>query len=548
MNAVRFAPLLLLAAVACGGPTEDAKSPTEGGGSAAGSAAQKPTVLGDDNIEVKPVTEIKGVVFEPEALARPGMPLVNAKKKIALDKQRAAFASKKDKVEKEAAAEVLATMLYDDSKLNKQNEQANFTEARQALRDAATYSGDKVDEITLRMIATFDLALDDHASAEKSWAALVAKVPKDKEVDTFRAWWANSLLKQYKNAEALAVVSTVPLSEKQPELAYVAAWAKLRTGDLGGAWQAIVIAAKGWGTNANRDIVDRDVMLFAARTNVAAADTIAQLTALYVTPKNSGMQKAALYALLARLGLQAYGLSGRWADGVKTLEQAVATSGSTIPPEDLPVVRYSEADFTLRLDDPSAVAKFAKQALEALPGCGAKCPPKDMAEYVQNIYLGMGRVFHLLYGTSNDTRFYQPAHDIYAMTLPLATDPATREQEKSDNGKLELTLKNTKAGRGKHDAQAIGVLLSRHNQEVQTCYELALMANPKVGGTITLNLESDQTGVIKGASTEPKAGLADMSAVAGCIAEHAKSWKLPTKGQAGATRIKMSYSFTVRKP
>jgi len=231
---------------------------------------------------------------------------------------------------------------------------------------------------------------------------------------------------------------------------------------------------------------------------------------------------------------------------VSTLEKALSTN-TTVPVEDLPVIRYSEADFTLRLDDPSAVAKYAKQALDALPGCGAKCPQKDKDEYVQNIYLGMGRLFHLLYATSNDKRYYQPAHDIYAMTIPLMTDPATLKQAKADNAALELTLKNTKVGSGKHDPQAVGVLLSRHNQEVQTCYEAQLFGNPKLGGTMTLNLESDATGVIKGTATEPKAGLADMSAIAGCVAEHAKSWKLPTRGRPGSTRVKLSYSFAVRK-
>ena len=107
---------------------------------------------------------------------------------------------------------------------------------------------------------------------------------------------------------------------------------------------------------------------------------------------------------------------------------------------------------------------------------------------------------------------------------------------------LEQTLKNTKAGTGTHDKDAIGALLGRHNQEVQACYEQGLAANPKLGGRLVVNLEAEQSGAIKGAATEPKAGLADMSAVAGCVAEHAKAWKLPKRGMAGTTRIKLTYS------
>ena len=93
----------------------------------------------------------------------------------------------------------------------------------------------------------------------------------------------------------------------------------------------------------------------------------------------------------------------------------------------------------------------------------------------------------------------------------------------------------------------IGALLDRHSQEVQACYEATLAANPKLAGTVTLNLETDQTGVIKGVSTDPKAGLADLSAVAGCVAEHARSWKLPKRGTAGTTRIKLTYAMSLRK-
>ena len=76
MNVVRFAPALLLAVLACGGPQDDAKTTTPGGGGS-GSGSAKATVLGDYTFEI-PKTDIKGVVFEPEALGRPGMPLVES--------------------------------------------------------------------------------------------------------------------------------------------------------------------------------------------------------------------------------------------------------------------------------------------------------------------------------------------------------------------------------------------------------------------------------------------------------------------------------------
>jgi hypothetical protein len=213
-----------------------------------------------------------------------------------------------------------------------------------------------------------------------------------------------------------------------------------------------------------------------------------------------------------------------------------------VSPSDRLVIRYSQADFTVRLDTPDVAVGYAKQAIDAIGLCDAKCTAKDKADIVQGVYL-MGRLFHILYATANDHRYYQPAHDLYALTIPLLTDPALQAQAQKDAKILETTLKNTKVGTGTHDKGAVGALLARHTPEIQACYEAVLGTNPKLGGTITLNLESDATGGIKGASTEPKAGLTDLSAVATCLVEHAKQWKLPKRGMAGNTRIKTSYTF-----
>jgi hypothetical protein len=60
-------------------------------------------------------------------------------------------------------------------------------------------------------------------------------------------------------------------------------------------------------------------------------------------------------------------------------------------------------------------------------------------------------------------------------------------------------------------------------------------------------LESDQTGVIKGAATEPKAGQADIAGVASCVLDRAHKWKLPTRGKPGSTRLKLTYTLSPRK-
>jgi len=489
-------PFLLCALVACGGTPDQKTTPTGGG---TGSGGGKPAAAGDVTFDVGPI-DVKGVVFEPEALGRPGMPLVEAKKKVTIEKQRTVFTSTKDPVQKEAQAAILATLLFHGS---------------------------------------YELLLEDYPAAEKAWSALVNKAPKDKDAAYNRAWWAYSLLQQAKNADALAVVKDESVSAKQPELAYVTAWAKWRAGDDAGAWTAIVAAAEGWDKQSpSYDALVRDVYLFAGRANVSLAEITPKMYALF-----GAKQPRQQFEVLAKLGLQSYQYAGRWADAVAAIDAAFKIGGATVLPNETPVLRFQQADFTVRLDDPVASAAFAEQAIKALPTCGAKCSEKDKQDIVLGAF-GMGAVFHSLYATSNDVRYYQPAHDLYAATVTLIMDEGRRNEAAKNQAILEATLKSTKAGTGTHDKTRIGPYLERHNQEVQACYEAALAANPKLGGRLTVTLESDQTGAIKGVTSDPKAGLAD---IAGCATEHAKAWKLPKRGSAGNTRITLTYALSPRK-
>src|SRR5690606_18056782 len=106
----------------------------------------------------------------------------------------------------------------------------------------------------------------------------------------------------------------------------------------------------------------------------------------------------------------------------------------------------------------------------------------------------------------------------------------------------------TKVGTGTHSKDAVGVLVGRHTQEVQACYEERLVANPKLGGTLVVTLEADQTGAIKGVATEPRAGQADLAAVAGCVAERARTWVLPKRGMPGTTRVKATFTLAASQP
>ena len=542
---------LLFGLVACGGGApEGSTTPAAGGGSA---TTSKPTAAGDVSFDV-PNIEIKGIAFEPQALGTPGMPLAEpkgqrapltgAKMDAQIAKHRETVTKTKDAVQKQAQAALLATMLYHKSKETPNDQQKLWTEARQALRDSIP-GGDyaKADEITLRMLGSYELLLGDIPNAEKAWGALVANSPKSKDLQYNKAWWAYTLLLEYKNAEALAAVKDEAISDKVPELAYVAAWAKWRTGDSAGAWQAIVTALKGWGNNPGRDALDRDVLLLAGRAKVGMPAAVDALSPIF------GKGADQLYELYAKLGLQSYQFAGRWADGVAALEKALTTIGAKVPANDLPVIKYQQGDYTVRLDDPATAAKYALEALKALPACGTKCSNQDKENVVESVYI-MGRLFHILYATAHDDRYYQPALDLYQASVPLITmNEQTHTQAEKDQANLLATFKTMKHDAGKYDKDAIGALLKRHNQEIQACYEQVLSANPKLGGTLTLNLEANPQGQITGASSEPKAGMQDMSAVAGCVVERAKAWRLPRKvngNGTGTARMKLIYNLSKR--
>lgn len=506
-----------------------------------GTGSAKPTVAGDVSIELDKVT-LSGTLYGPAAMSGPGMPLVDAKRALTIAQQKSAVSNARDPVTKQAQSAILATMLYREAKEagkkgDRPKEKELWTEARKVMRDAAAAAGKDVDELTFRLLGSYELLLEDYPAAEKAWADLIAKNPKDKEVPSHRVWQAFSLIKQGKNAEALALIKDEPLTDTQPERAYLTAWAKWRTGDQPGAWQAMVVAAKGWTEPQTKGDLEFEAMLLATRAKLPFAQVLPDLYTVY-----NAKQPAAQYEVL-KTTYKAYAGAGRWIEGVAAIEEAIKVMGAQLSPADRPFLRYSQADYTVRLDTPDVVARYAKQAIEALAQC-PKCSDKDKQSLVFGL-VDMARRFQWFYATANDVRYYQPAHDIFEWTIPLV-DPARRQEVSTDAKKLQDTLKNMRVGTGTHSKEAIKLLVEPHHQEVLACYETGLVVNPKLGGTLVLTLDSDQTGAIKGVATEPAGGQADLAAVASCVAERAKTWNLPKRGMAGTTRIKATFSLALK--
>jgi tetratricopeptide (TPR) repeat protein len=534
-------PLLLTLLIACGPMNPEAPvGPTGNTSAGTGTATPaKPAAAGDVSLDLESLP-ITGTVYELSPRVRPPTPIVEPnprQRKPTLAQQRSIFSNARDPVLKQAQAAILATMLYKDSKTaEKAQEKDLLKEARQALRDAASAAGKDVDEVTLRLLGSYELLMDDYPAAEKAWQDLITKDPKDKDLPSHKAWLAYSMLQQGKNAEALAVVSTEALTDKQPELAYVIAWAKWRTGDGAAAWEAIVTAAKGWGNYTGKDDVQDQTVVIATHTKIPFAQAMPRLFEVF-----AAQQPAQQYDVLARLVAKSYQEVGRWTEAIAAIEEALKIIGAQVPPIDRAYLRYSQAELTVRLDTPDVAVRYAKQAIEALDQC-PKCTEKEKQDLVMAVAV-MARLFHILYATANDIRYYQPANDLYVLTIPRIADPKRRAERNSDAEILQRTLKNTKVGTGTHSKDAVGVIVERHSKEVQGCYEERLVQNPKIGGTLVVTLDSDQSGAIKGVATEPKAGQADLAAVAGCVAERARKWNLPKRGMGGTTRVKAPFTL-----
>jgi hypothetical protein len=510
-------------------------------GSNVGSAGPTTQAAGDETLTLDDV-KIKGQLFEPIALDTYGVSGAGAKKATTLDAQRKQFAAEKDPLKKQAYATILATMLYQDAGKNAGNADADYQEAAKALGDAVTAANNKADELTLELYARYSMMAKDHATADKAWEALVTQYPKNKEVDVSRAWWTYTRLKQYRNPDAAALLQGAAI-DKTPELGYVAAWTKWRTGDAAGAWEAMKQVAKQWNNQAaqrvNPDrmpVVVKETLRLGARTGADLKDVAAVMASL------TGKQVGEVYEMWKQISAAMH-YAGRWQDAINADEQALQVGGSKTPPNEAIAIAIEEMQFYLRLDAPDAAAKEATLAVNAVPNCGSACTAQD----AENVYEEVGNIaayLHSIYAASNDARYYQPAHDLYHLAVPLITDTSRKQTLGNYMGRLEATHNMMKPNTGRLGKDNVKNIVAQHDQEVQACFEGVLAGVGKLSGTVALTLDIQQDGTVRGTTTDPKAGMADVSAAAACIAAQAKTWKFPARGSAGSTRATVKYQLT----
>jgi len=512
-----------------------------------------------DKIEV---TTIHGHRVPPGAMGTPGMWKIGTPKRAKI----ATFRTKCGKKKPEAVdCQVLAGLLWNGSeeayaksleleaklstakgkqaeKLQKQKEQAeadhkNFrVEARDALRKL--FDAGNREEATLQMLSVAEMTLGEDDAATKVFEEAV-KLPDSKNLDYYKTWLTLEYLKADRNADALALVDGWDRSNVKGSIdqlaAYVTAWAKFRAADYPAAVAEITKSVELWGNRPGRDEVTEEAAFFMARAGTPVADADAALTKL--TGGNADKRYRFLYFLA-----QQYQAAGYFANGAEVLK--LLASGDVrdpVPINDQMAFRFERATMELMADHPTEAANLLLEAYSLLEPCGESCSAgykdavaKSIAQY--------GTLFHTLYATSLDEKYYEPAKMLYDFYVNKMDQP-DKEVIRGYLGRLTDTKENADPRQGKHDTETMTKALQLKQNVVKACYESRLAFDPKLAGPLKLTLNVTNTGTVEGVTTEPAPGKDGMAFVAGCLTERAKSWTFPGRTVPGNTAVVWPLEF-----
>jgi hypothetical protein len=488
---------------------------------------------GDETVDLGDVA-ITGQAFVPQVLESYGVVGVSSSRSLSVDAERAKLAATTDPKERQVEATVLATMLFAEANTRPDGRDALLGEAQRALAAAVAAAGPAPQPLALELLGRYSLFVGDLTSAERAWQTLVARSADGKDADVFRAWWIYTRLAQRRDADALALLAGAA-TDRTPELGYVAAWVRWRGGDGVAAWAALKRVVVQWhdpvaaSDNPERlRIAASEALRFAARTGAPLDDATAVMSAL------AGAEPLDVYQMWKQVA-EAMRFAGRWADAIAADDRAFALAGASAPEDDSVAIPLEQARFEARLGAPDAVVRYSAKAIRAISSCRATCG-RTQDVYAQICVLAES--MHAIYTSANDDRYYQPAHDLYALCAERVADHARHEELASNTTHLELSRQALRPHTGRLGRSNVKYLIANHDQEVQACYESALVANPELTGDFTLGLEIEQDGRVRTADANR-----ELAGVAGCVAAAAKAWAFPARGAFGVTRATIHYAF-----
>jgi serine/threonine protein kinase len=127
-----------------------------------------------------------------------------------------------------------------------------------------------------------------------------------------------------------------------------------------------------------------------------------------------------------------------------------------------------------------------------------------------------------------------------ASAEPAKLEPAKLEPPKLEPAKLEPPKPAAAESRPAIDPAVVTSVIGRYRPEVLKCIAPGKKKDPKLKGTLRLQLEVDASGAVKHAQTSSTLSNPRMAA---CVAKAAQKWKFPTrpKGQAAI----VSYPFVI---
>ena len=468
----------------------------------------------DITAELGPIT-LEGLVFTPEALPPPAMLLVRARPPQTLAKATAAWMklqtdTRASKAKRVTAGQILATLLFEEAGRVPEQKRERLIEAISAIQ--ALTATLEVDAATLEMGAALAAAAGDEDAAAKFDGELVRRFPTQKAGAAAQARIAFAHLRAGRNAEATSALAGSEPSEKNPGLAYVIAWSRFRAGDRVTAARAIEAAARGWTDAAYRDPLWRDYLVIASRSDVSPADAAATIGAVFTRPADR-------FAIVHQLSL-AFGFAGRAAGAAAAIDLAVNAGAGDVTKGDLVRARLEQASFAWAAGRVEDIAPALAAANTVLDGC-SDCSPAALGG-LEAALETHGDELRAVADASQDERYVRAAAAIDALRKGSAAGTSTK-----------------KDFQGKAYVDALARVLAARLQGLQACYEATLQAEPKLAGPLTLSIEIDGTGAVQGASSDPAAGTSGLSAVAGCMEQHARTWSLPSRPMKGVSRIKL---------
>ncbi len=236
---------------------------------------------------------------------------------------------------------------------------------------------------------------------------------------------------------------------------------------------------------------------------------------------------------------KAYGRAGRPDDAAAAIDRAIDLAVDTVGPAELARHRREQADYAWQANRVEDLAPPLAAASAALDACAA-CPLRDR-EALGDYIVQRAAEVHSIHALTGDPRYRRAATalDTLLATLPPRADVAQVAERAADRPRPPPPPNATGY------AAALVVPVSARLQEARACYQQVLSDDPVVAGSITLQLEIDQAGVVQGATTDPPGGDAGLAAVAHCLEARARTWSLPSRPRPGVARLAVSFVLTV---